>query len=150
MSFFMYNDKIVNLDSVTNIIFENNKCIFNLDYSVSLNTNVDKLIPDYVYFYIRDEDMEDVKKQIEGFGWLKSSNPFNKRIVNPSKISFVKFEESKNFNKKNRIIINLRNSVSFNRDMFRKTSDFVYFDYDNYSEYIKEVARITDFLMEIK
>jgi len=145
------NDKVVNTDSVTNIVIEGNKVIFNLDYGVSLQDNIDKIIPDYVYMIIKnDEDLADMKAQIDGLGWLTSTfgnydrnNNYraNNRIVNPDAISFIKYES-----RKNRIIFNLRNSISFNREVHQKTSDFVYFDHVDEGDFESERTRIAAIL----
>jgi len=144
-------DKVVNTDSVTNIVIEGNKVIFNLDYGVSLQENIDKIIPDYVYMIIKnDEELADMKAQIDTLGWLTSTfgnydrnNNYraNNRIVNPSAISFIKYE-----GRKNRIIFNLRNSISFNREVYKKTSDFVYFDHVETSDFENECTRISAIL----
>ena len=145
--FLEHNDKIVNTDSVTNIVIEGNKIIFNLDYGVSLQDDIDKIIPDYVYMVIKDQDaFQEMKTAINDLNWITAdfgnydrNNNYraNNRIVNPAQISFLKFDE-----RKQRIIFNLRNSVSFNRNAFSKTSDFVYFDHTSVEDFDSESLRI--------
>jgi len=145
--FLEYGDKIVNTDAVTNIVIEGNKCIFNLDYGVSLQNEVDRIIPDYVYMIIKDpQELQDMKQKINELNWITSefgnydfhkNYRANNRIVNPAQISFMKFDE-----RKQRIIFNLRNSISFNRNDFQKTSDFVYFDHTSMEDYDSESMRI--------
>jgi len=145
--FLEYNDKIVNTNSVTNIVIEGNKIIFNLDYGVSLQNEIDKIIPDYVYMTIRDQnELDEMKSKIDNLGWLTSeygnydrhgNYRANNRIVNPDQISFLKFDE-----RKQRIIFNLRNSISFNKNEFQRTSDFVYFDHTSSEDFDKESIRI--------
>ena len=84
--------------------------------------------------------------QIDGLKWIKSSNPdfyekhghrkaTNHELINPKQISFVKFEQFDKYgNKKNRIIINMRLSISFSNDIFSRTSDFIFFDYKDNDE----------------
>lgn len=148
--FIEHGGKIVNTNAVTNIVIEARKIIFNLDYSVSLQDEQDKHIPDYVYMYFdTSEEMEDVKQKIKVLNWITSdygttyngNYKSNNRIVNPNAISFVKFED-----RKNRIIFNLRNSISFSRNILSKTSDFVYYDHENQDDYYKESDRISDLL----
>jgi len=145
--FLEHNEKIVNTDSVTNIVIEGNKIIFNLDYGVSLQDDINKIIPDYVYMVIKDQDaFQEMKTAINDLNWITSdfgnydrNNNYrtNNRIVNPAQISFLKFDE-----RKQRIIFNLRNSVSFNRNPFQRTSDFVYFDHTSVEDFDNESIRI--------
>ena len=147
-------DKVVNTDAVTNIVIEGNKVIFNLDYGVSLQDNVDKIIPDYVYMIVKDpEDLKRMKADIDSLNWITSefgnydrNNNYraNNRIVNPEAISFLKFDD-----RKSRVIFNLRNSISFNRDVYQRTSDFVYFDHTNDEDYNVERERITNILKDV-
>lgn len=147
-----HDNKIVNTDSVTNVVVEENKLIFNLDYSVSLDDNPDKIIADYVYMYFNNiSEYNSILGQIGTLGWLTSefgnydfngNYRSNNRIVNPKMISFVKFEE-----KKKRIILNLRTSVSRNKNIDEKTSAFVFFDHMNKDDYLDEVDRITKILV---
>ena len=145
--FIKYEEKIVNIDGVTNIVIEDQKIIFNLDYPVSIRDNISKLIPDYVYFYVKDKnDFDDIMTKINGLGWIRSNSPgfyekhghrkaTNHELINPKQISFVKFEQfDKHGNKKNRIIINLRLPISFSGDIYSRTSDFIFFDYNKDDE----------------
>jgi len=148
--FLFHDDKSVNTDSVTNVVLEHNKIIFNLDYATSMPDNEDRLIADYVYFYFdNDQEMDECIAKIDRLGWIRSKNPRNNRIVNPNNISFIKFEKTnRGGHQMNRIIMNLRTSISFSRDIYTKTSDFVYFEHDDTEEFESECTRITKFLEE--
>jgi len=145
-----HGGKIVNTNAVTNIVIEGNKVIFNLDYFVSLQGEDNKHIPDYVYMYFdTNGEMDDVIAKINSLNWITSdfgttyngSYKKNSRIVNPNAISFITFED-----RKNRIIFNLRNSISFSRNVQSKTSDFVYYDHENENDYYAESDRISEIL----
>jgi len=152
--FLRYKEKIVNTDSVTNIVIEGNKIIYNLDYGVSLQDRKDRIIPDYVYMVINDPlELQIIKDKINTLNWISSdfgnydrNNNYraNNRIVNPELISFVKFDE-----RNSRIIFNLRNSISFNRDFDQRTSDFVYFDHTSIEDFEDEQDRISLILEEV-
>ena len=70
------DNKIVNLETVTNIAFEeftnrnnemNWKIIFNFDYGVSLRNDYGKMIADYVYFVYNDRvEYEQVQDELSG------------------------------------------------------------------------------------
>lgn len=150
--FIEHDGKIVNTDAVTNIVIENNKVIFNLDHFVSLKDENDRHIPDYVYMYFdEDEELRLIVNKITSLNWITSDfgttyrgrYKANNRIINPDAISFIKFEDNKN-----RIIFNLRNSVSFSRNIQSKTSDFVYYDYENEGDYFREGNLISTMLGE--
>lgn len=150
----MHDDKIVNTDNVSNILVDDSKFIFNMNYSVSLNENKDKLIPDYVYFNCNKEDYAKIAKQISSLGWISSEygctgksgfwKP-NKRIINPKSISFIKLEEWKL-----RIIFNLNTSISFYKNDYEKTSDFIFYDYDHIDDYEEDLQKITKLIGEVK
>jgi len=136
--------KIVNLDQVSNIGFDtgtdrfNNpkfKIIFNMVYGVSLKNNTDKQIPDYVYFvYDNPEEYQDkidkLNAQINHAKWFAPLiGDKVDMIINPNYISFISTDRSKN-----RIITNLSCSVSFYNDYQRKTSDFIFLDFNTLDE----------------
>lgn len=129
--FLEFKDYVVNLDNCVSALFETKKIVFNFNYSVSLKSNVDKYVPDYVYIFADENERELIKSQLIQQGWLYSFNSDNpNRFVNPKGISFIKREERiKNGKKKYRIILNLNSSISLNADVYVKTSDAVYFDF---------------------
>jgi hypothetical protein len=131
-------DSIVNIDNVTSIMFEGKKVIFNMNYGISLNHNLDHIIPDYVYFYYNDiEDTREIKSLLQHYGWFTfGASDNSSRWVNPKNISFIKTEiREKNNKTKYRIIINLNSSVSLSGDIFARTSDAVYYDFTNEKDY---------------
>ena len=148
-------DQIVNLDNVTSIMFDPRKIIFNMNYGISLSTRKDQIIPDYVYFYI-DKDNRDssknLKRILQHYGWFSFSKSDNSnRWVNPQNISFVKTEiRIKNSKRKYRIIINLANTVSLSNDIFSKTSDAVYYDFDNEKDFESAIIALNDYLEPVK
>jgi len=142
------NTKIVNLENVTNIAFEQYtnrfkkeewKIIFNYNYGISLRNDYSKHIADYTYFVFQDEDLyqlavDKLDPLIEA-GWLAPMVNNNvSRIVNPKAISFIAQDPSKN-----RIIVNLATSVSFWNNTSRITSDFIYLDFSSPQEYRENV-----------
>ena len=150
----MPDNKIVNLDNVSNIAFEEYKdrdenqkykIIFNFNYAVSLKSNDDKLISDYVYFVYDNKSEYDVmidelSKLINEKMWIAPMiGGYVSRIANPDKISFVATDS-----RKNRIILNLATSVSFYSSYSRKTSDFLYFDFLNEQEYKENLEYIKE------
>ncbi len=147
--FFETNDnKFVNLREVTSIAFEEffdryktkkYKVIFNMNYGVSLKSNTKKVISDYVYSIYEDRsEFDDVLMYLMGlvdeYQWLKMKEP---RIVNPDHISFVTQDY-----RKNRIILNLASSVSFNGNDECKTSDFIYLNCDDKDEFYERLDDI--------
>ena len=148
--------KIVNLDNVTNIAFEETdksyKIIFNMNYGVSLKHKTDKIIPDYVYFKYekhqeqeKDQVLQELDKLINEKMWIAPviDNEVT-RIANPRYISFIATDEYKN-----RIILNLSTSISFHSDNKRKTSDFMYLDFTNKEEYKNNLEYIKDQLNQL-
>jgi hypothetical protein len=136
-------DQIVNIDNVTSIMFEGNKVIFNMNYGISLNNNIDHIIQDYVYFYYNNEEnTREIKSLLQHYGWFTFGASDNRnRWVNPKSISFVKFEvRIKNNKTKYRIIVNLNSSVSLNSDIFARTSDAVYYDFSKEEDF--ETAKL--------
>lgn len=144
--------KSVNTNRVTNLVIEGDKFIFNLDYSVSLPHDNSKLIPDYVYMVTEnDEEYDYLDNAIADLNWIANSYPEyrksqyssndNWHIVNPAMISFIKYDKA---NK--RIIFNLRNTISFKRDYEKKTSGFIYYDFETDEIFNDEMNRIEGIL----
>lgn len=146
--------KIVNLDNVSNIAFEEYydrsgdlkyKIIFNFDYGVSLKNNDTKLIADYVYFVYSDKSeydamTEQLSELINEKMWIAPMiDGVVSRIANPSKISFIATDP-----RKNRIILNLATSVSFYSNPNRKTSDFLYFDFISNQEFKENLEYVKE------
>lgn len=143
-----FGKKSVNTDRVSNIVIEGDKFIFNFDYSVSLPAQNNKMIPDYAYLTVDgDEEYKYVDDAVADLNWISNSYPDYKRaphssndnwhIINPETISFLKFEDDKN-----RIIFNLKNTISNSRDYSKMCSAFIFFDYEDSVKYDAEVARI--------
>ena len=148
--FITTDDKSVNLREVTSIAFEeknNFKIIFNMSYPVSLRSNPNKLISDYVYSIYNNRkdfrnDVNYLMNLVEEYQWIKAKEP---RIINPDYISFI----TQDYNK-NRIIINIASSVSFHGLDESKTSDFVYINCntkDEFKERLRKIRDITDYLI---
>jgi len=141
--FLTLNNKTVNTDTVHNIAFEDRKrkIIFNFEYGVSMRDDSDKIISDYVYFlFDNDEDFENTKSKLTALnGWISSGVDYINRIVNSKKISFM---TSDKYN--NRVIFNLTSSVSFTKDKYSRSSDFVWWTYKSPSEMIEHYDRIKE------
>jgi len=152
-----YGDtKIVNLDQVSNIGFDEGydrfgqpkyKVIYNFAYPISLKKNIIKSVPDYVYHVYTDKEsyqnqIDTLNKQINQAKWFAPiiHNKIS-RIVNPKYISFISTDQSKN-----RIITNLACSISFYNNYERKTSDFIFFDFDTLEEMNEELLYLKDLL----
>jgi len=146
--FIKNKNKLVNLDSVTSVVIEGTKVIFNLDYGISLRNANEKIIADYVYFFYDSvEEVQEVIKIVSKVFLNSQTSSVSNRYINPNKISFIKFEEfDKQDNEKNRIIVNFNVSVSFNGINDVKTSDSIYLDYSCKADYISEVKRFTNIL----
>ena len=151
-----YGDKIINTDKVTNVVIEDEKFIFNFDYSVSLQHNKAKIIPDYAYLTATtDDEFNYLDDAIASLGWISHSYPHHKahssyntndnwHIINPNGISNVKFTKT------NRIIFNFGNSVSVNRENDKYSASFVYFDYDDIESFEADKTRIKNILTNHK
>jgi len=152
-----YGDtKIVNLDQVSNIGFDEGidrfgnpkyKIIYNFTYPISLKNNVQKQVPDYVYHVYTDyteyqKQVSKLNQQINEAKWFAPIiNNTVSRIVNPKFISFISTDKSKN-----RIITNLSCSVSFYNDYNRRTSDFIFFDFEDKETMESEFLYLKDIL----
>ncbi len=155
MFFKTADSKLVNLQNVTSIAFEeyidrNNKekfkIIFNMNYGVSLRSNPEKLISDYVYsVYNNREEFEDslniLMELVPEYRWIKAKEP---RIINPYHISFLTQDD-----KRNRIIINLATSASFHGNSSSITSDFVYINCSDRQEYETKLKQIQEVLEDL-
>ena len=118
-----------------------------MNYGISLNSNINKIIPDYVYFYdITAGEIERIRNILYDNGWITLQYSDNSnRWVNPKNISFIKYE-TRNSKQgiKYRVIVNLCSSVSLNNDIFARTSDAVYYDFvdiqdfNDAKEYLKD------------
>jgi len=142
------DSKIVNLKQVSNIGFEfytdrngrdTWKIIINFSYGVSLKNDFQKSISDYQYFVFHDETeynryVDVLNNLINENGWLAPKvNGIVKRIINPDMISFIATDS-----RKNRIILNLATTVSFYNNNNRKTSDFLFIDFDSEQDFLDE------------
>jgi len=149
------DSKVINLKEVSSIGFESKKTghkaykvIINFSYPVSLKNDYKKVVSDYQYFVFQTE--EEYNKYVSelnnliNVGWIapKVENTV-RRIINPDKISFI----SKDL-RKNRIIINLATSVSFHNNTDRKTSDFLFIDFETEEEFTSEYNYIIDMLKD--
>jgi hypothetical protein len=128
-------EKIVNLDNVSNIFIEEShngrgKVIFNMNYSVKIFG--DKITPDYVYWnYDNIEDLAKITSSIEQdtVGWVKPAEE-GQRYVNTKCISSINTDPGKN-----RVIFNLNYQVTHPRDTSKLTSDFVFFNFSSTENY---------------
>ena len=142
------DNKVINLKQVSNIGFEfyidrngedTWKIIINFGYGVSLKNDFSKEISDYQYFVFHDKEqyddyVTDLTDLINDSNWLAPKvNGEVKRIINPDLISFIATDK-----RKNRIILNLAASVSFYKTNQRKTSDFLFIDFDTEEEFKSE------------
>jgi len=139
--FYRFDNKIVNFDSVSYIRRDGNMYKFNMCYPVTPYHDHDSIISDYVNVFA---DTAEIAREIEGviekLEWI-DIDPRRSRVINPSKISFVKFDD-----KNSRIIVNVSTSISLKKINNKWTSDFVYFTYDNKDEYEKNIQIISNLL----
>jgi len=151
------NRKIVNLDQVTNICFEQYtdryqekkwKVIFNFSYGISLKDNLSKIIPDYCYFIYNTDTLSEYKSvkqvlnnQVNSGEWIAPLDKTIDRIVNKDFVSFIATDP-----RKNRIIVNLTTGVSFHNNYSQITSDFVYFDFSTPEKYVLELKYMKDLI----
>jgi hypothetical protein len=146
--FLKTSSRLINLKNVSsiNIVKEKFRIIFNLNYSIHIQTGTgSKHISDYVYWDgISASDLESNIEHVEKniFFKLNFLSKINNGWVNINQISSLKFSE-----KKNRVIFNLSHPVSF-KDMennTRATSEFVYVDCQNsekFKQYVEYVNQI--------
>lgn len=147
MNFIKFNDnqRIVNLDSVSNIGYVEEeskyKVIFNMDYGVSLRDKhsfeQDKTISDYIYWTCTDSELfKEMKKYVseKTKEWLSCPYEINSRVINPEKISSIVYDidaPSKRF----KIIFNLSHSVSM-RSSSGTTSEYVFFKFETFEKFM--------------
>lgn len=137
--FLRTNDRIINLQNVSNvnIIKDKKRIVFNLNYSIEIFTDKgDKVISDYVYWdAVSNENLQqniDHLKEIDGFSDVFIRNAQDDGFININEISTIKFSE-----KKHRVIFNLSHPISY-RDFDgneRVTSEFVYVNCPNFKQY---------------
>ena len=134
------NERVVNLDNVSTIkIVEGSngnykRVIFNLNYGITISKN--KIIPDYVYWNVVDEDefdtIQDMLYTTLESNWIDISKT---EIININKVSSIVERPNEN-----RIIFNFNFSISQPSIQNRLTSSFVFVDFDSEEEY-KEFLR---------
>ena len=139
-------EKIVNLDNVSNIFIDSNdmlnggKVIFNMNYSVKIFG--DKFTPDYVYWQFNNSDeLQDIKDLLDAniSDWVQPQEQ-GQRFVNPRCISSIGTDPYKN-----RVIFNLNYNVTHPKDPNKLTSDFVFFNFRNengYSTFLNSLAQL--------
>ena len=153
-----HDRKIINIKQVSNIGFENYidrnnqetwKIIINFAYGVSLKNEYRKQISDYQYLVFHDESeyqvyVDEFSKLINDYSWLAPRiGGAVKRIINPDMISFIATDL-----RKNRVIVNLASSVSFYNNVDRKTSDFLFIDFNSLNEFKLEYQYMVSKLSE--
>ena len=126
------NEKIINLDNVSNIFVDEDgsKVIFNMNYSVKIFG--DKTTPDYIYWkYSSLQELISITRLLNNniSDWTQPQK-MGQRYVNPKCISSIGTDDSKN-----RVIINLCYNITHPKDNNKLTSDFVFFDFTNKEEY---------------
>jgi len=147
--FIQTSDRIINLKNVSNIniLVDRNRIVFNLNYSIEIDTNGrTKLISDYVYWdSVSKDNLELNIKHLGGNNYFKDNfltQPNTYGFINLNEISSVKLSE-----KKNRVIFNLSHPITF-KDFDgneRITSEFVYVnckdvnEFKTYVNYIKTI-----------
>ncbi len=138
-TFIQTNDRIVNLQNVSNIniIPGSRRIVFNLNYAIEIVKNNNyKYISDYVYWdLIDDNNFEYAKGLLYANDYIKDFFVQHRNgYINSEEISTVKFSD-----KKKRVIFNLSHPVTYvDYDGYtRITSEFVYVDYKDYTEYTK-------------
>lgn len=143
--FISYNNSIVNLDNVTNVLIDdkNKKVIFNMKYSVRLE-NV--FTADYVYWRYEHEDEKElfIEKLISA-NFIQPNLPTN-RWVNPMNVASIKIDEGSL-----KVIFNLTCSITHPEDVraikngdidhidARVTSDYVFIKFDDIQDFDKFV-----------
>lgn len=122
MSFIKINDRYVNLENVANIVFLEDKVVFNFNYAVSLKMPPKKLISDYIYTSDVDESSLDNNDFIiENFIKIDNGSVY---YVNKKCISSFK-KDSRNL----KLIFNFNHSVSVDTLNVESSSEFLYIKY---------------------
>ena len=137
-SFIKNNDRIINLQNVSNIniVTRDQRIVFNLNYGIEIEKRgKTKVISDYVYLDTRStDDFNNAKDEVQFNDYVeKHFIKHRNGYINKNEISSVKFSD-----KKNRVIFNLSHSITFtdyNTQEDRLTSEFVYVDFTEFSEY---------------
>lgn len=151
------NQKIVNLDNVSNIYVDEQgkKVIFNMNYSVkifgsknSINSydKINKVTPDYVYWSF--DSMQEFMKIVDLIinktkNWIQPEEP-GQRILNPDFIASITFDEDKN-----RVIFNLNYNITHPKDDNKLTSDFVFYDFvskDSFNAFFNKIKTNVTYL----
>lgn len=139
------NDNIIiNLDNVNSVVeIENkNRIVFNFNYPVTVIKGDEKLQrSDYVYYddYRKFTTLEALHETFANAGFVN----FGNKWINLKNVAFIKFDANRN-----RIIINFNSSISFknkNNEM-QLTSDFIYIDSKNISDYEENLQLIENYL----
>jgi hypothetical protein len=131
-------EKIINLNNVSNIYIDerddgSGKIIFNMNYSVKIFDG--KYTPDYVYWnfensnelvIIRDMIEDKIKNNKK---WIMPLE-FGQRYVNLNCVSSIVIDITKN-----RVIFNLNYNVTHPKDNSKLTSDFIFFNFNNYTKF---------------
>lgn len=122
MSFIKINDRHVNLKNVANIVFLEDKVVFNFNYAVSLKVPPKKLISDYVYTSdITEETLDNNEYINENFIKIDNGSLY---YVNKNCISSFK-KDSRNL----KLIFNFNHSVSVDTPNVESSSEFLYIKY---------------------
>ena len=122
MSFIKINDRYVNLENVANIVFLEDKVVFNFNYAVTLKMPPKKLISDYIYTSDVDESSLDNNDFIiENFIKIDNGSVY---YVNKKCISSFK-KDSRNL----KLIFNFNHSVSVDTPSVESSSEFLYIKY---------------------
>ena len=122
MSFIKINDRYVNLENVANIVFLEDKVVFNFNYAVSLKMPPKKLISDYIYTSDVDESSLDNNDFIiENFIKIDNGSVY---YVNKKCISSFK-KDSRNL----KLIFNFNHSVSVDTPNVESSTEFLYIKY---------------------
>jgi hypothetical protein len=149
---------IINLNSVSNVFFGDNKIVFNFAHPtevINKTTQKNNFISNYFYMPITSkEDVNTIKAAIEELNFLHYENKYEYSSkfhwVNPKYIAFAKFEDIPGKNKK--IIFNLNCSITKSiAGVDKVTNDFVYWIFDNMNitEFDKCVEHVQTKLMEV-
>jgi len=159
--FIEVSNKIVNLKNVSNVNIEKNfnkkqfKIFFNLSHNIDLEV-FDKIDGKLKTIFISDYVLWEAKslnKLLENLLFLEKHKYFKDNFVkkahgdgfiNKNQISSIKFEDHKN-----RVIFNLSHPITFTDFEKKKklTSEFVYVNCDDYSEFMNYSAYLSNVLL---
>lgn len=157
--FLQTNDRIINLQNVSNIniLKDTNRIIFNMNYNIEITyfdkvnrKEKNKFISDYVYWDANSyNDMMANLKMLQSMKYFADAfieQTAGNGYINKNEISSVKFSE-----KKYRVIFNLSHPITFT-DFDGKekiTSEFVYVNCNDYKQYDSYVSYIEAELNEL-